>query len=188
MLDDWVEKLIIEAQCSKTKQTESHAKALRVKWESDQLSHQMGSWHMSSIWENLPQREDEDPGWSACSASWNKHSKNDLKNQRFSFQTQLQNTGHQQVGAIPEAQEELNKYLKLQLCQQFHSTNKPWKEKKMLHHQIEAMRASPRLNLEGFPPVTDLEESKSRVQEADHKAVQIIPTDQRQTISKLEEN
>lgn len=37
----------------------------------------------------------------------------------------------------------------------------------MLHHQIEAARASLRHNPEGFPPVTDLEDSKSRVQEAD---------------------
>lgn len=40
------------------------------------------------------------------------HGINTVKNQHFSFQTQLQNDGHQQIGAIPEAREELNKYLK----------------------------------------------------------------------------
>lgn len=112
-----------------------------------------------------------------------KMTKSDLKNERSHFQMELQmvRADYHQIGAKYEAQKRSNKYLKIQLCQQFQLTNKIRKENEMLRHQIKKMRDLQSNRLEGSPPVRDFEE------ESAHKAFEAILMDQRQTIAELKE-
>lgn len=110
-----------------------------------------------------------------------KMSKRDLKNERSYFQMELQTVraDYHQTAAKYEAQKRSNKYLKIQLCQQFQLTNKIRKENDMLRHQIKKMRDLQSNRLEESPPVTDCEE------EAAHKVFEAMLMDQRQTITEL---
>lgn len=105
------------------------------------------------------------------------------KNERSYFPMKLQmvRADYLQIVAKYEAQKRSNKYLKIQLCQQFQLTNKIRKENEMLRHQIKKMRDLQSNRLEESPPVADFEEK------AAHKAFEamLIEPDQRQTITEL---
>lgn len=112
-----------------------------------------------------------------------KMTKRDLKNERSHFQMELQmaKADYHQMVAKYEAQKRSNKYLKIQLCQQFQLTNKLRKENEMLHYQIKKMRDLKSNRLEESPAVTDLTE------EAAHKVFEAMLMDQRQTITHLKD-
>lgn len=112
-----------------------------------------------------------------------KMTKRDLKNEGSYFQMELQmvRADYHQIVAKYEAQKRSNKYLKIQLCQQFQLTNKIRKENEMLRHQINRMRDLQSNRLEESPPVADIKE------EAAHKVFEAMLIDQRQSIAKLKE-